>query len=89
MAVKKDFLQIELKSGKLKIGIAILIVLACSFLVRLTPLVHIFWINYLTALIVGDWFILFIICGLLFGLHYVDVQRFREMLAKEDEKNVH
>lgn len=89
MAIKKDFLQIELKSGKLKIGIGILILLAVCFLIRLTPLIHIFWINYLTAFILSDWFILLVIVGLLFALHYVDLQRFREILKKEDEKNVH
>ncbi len=89
MAIKKDFLQIELKSGKLKLGIAILIVLAICFLVRLTPLVQIFWINFITAFFLSDWFIWFVIVGLLFALHYVDLQRFREMVKKEDDKNVH
>ena len=40
MPVKKDYYTIELKSGKLKASIAILVVLAICILVRLTPLIH-------------------------------------------------
>lgn len=89
MPVKKDYYTIELKSGKLKASIAILVVLAICILVRLTPLIHYYWVNLLTALVVSNGISLFVIAGLLMALHMVDIKRFKEMLKKEDKNNVH
>lgn len=89
MSVKKDYYTIELKSGKLKASITILVILAVCILVRLTPLIHHYWVNLLTALVVSNGIGLLVIAGLLMALYIVDVKRFKEMLKKEDKNNVH
>ncbi|WP_276930768.1 hypothetical protein [Faecalibaculum rodentium] len=89
MPVKKSFTEIQLKSGKLKAGVILLIILAVGFLIRLTPLVRVLWVNYLTWIIVRNAVSLIVIAGLLIALHIVDLKRFKETLDKEDEKNVH
>lgn len=89
MAVKKDYYTIELKSAKLKAAIVIFVILAFCFLTRLTPLIHYYWVNLLTALVVSNGISLLVIAGLLMALHIVDVKRFKEMLKKEDKNNVH
>ena len=89
MAVKKDYYTIELKSAKLKASIVIFVILAVCFLTRLTPLIHYYWVNLLTALVVSNGISLLVIAGLLMALHIVDVKRFKEMLKKEDKSNVH
>ncbi|RGS30891.1 hypothetical protein DWY01_05415 [Eubacterium sp. AF22-8LB] len=89
MAVKKDYYTIELKSAKLKAAIVIFVILAVCFLTRLTPLIHYYWVNLLTALVVSNGISLLVIAGLLMALHIVDVKRFKEMLKKEDKSNVH
>lgn len=89
MAVKKDYYTIELKSAKLKAVIVIFVILAVCFLTRLTPLIHYYWVNLLTALVVSNGISLLVIAGLLMALHIVDVKRFKEMLKKEDKNNVH
>lgn len=89
MPVQKDYSQIILKSGKLKAGVTILIVLAVSILIRLTPAIDWYWINFLSALIVSNAISLIVISGLLIALHIVDLMRYKDMIEKEDDKNVH
>lgn len=89
MPIKKSFTEIQLKSGKLKAGVILLIILAAGFLIRLTPLVRVLWVNYLTWIIVKNTVSLIVIAGLLIALHIVDLKRFKETLEKEDKKNVH
>lgn len=89
MPVKKDYLTIQLHSGKLKVCIAIFVILGCAFLIRLTPLINNYLVNFISALIVSNGISLSIIAFLLLALHIVDLKRFKEILKKEDEKNVH
>ncbi|WP_304862892.1 hypothetical protein [Faecalibaculum rodentium] len=89
MPIKKSFTEIQLKSGKLKGGVILLILLAAGFLIRLTPLVRVLWVNYLTWIIVKNAVSLIVIASLLIALHIVDLKRFKETLEKEDQKNVH
>lgn len=89
MPVQKDYSQITLRSSKLKAGVAILVMLAISILIRLTPAIDWYWINFLSALIVSNAISLVVISGLLIALHIVDLMRYKEMIEKEDEKNVH
>lgn len=89
MPVQKDYSQIELKSKKLKIAVGLLIGLGVAILLRLTPAIDNYWINFITALIVSNTISIFVISGLLIALHIVDLKRFKAMLEKEDEKNVH
>lgn len=89
MPVQKDYAQIELKSKKLKIAVGLLIGLGVAILLRLTPAIDNYWINFITALIVSNTISIFVISGLLIALHIVDLKRFKAMLEKEDEKNVH
>lgn len=89
MPVQKDYSQIELKSKKLRIAVGLLIGLGVSILLRLTPAIDNYWINFITALIVSNTISICVISGLLIALHIVDLKRFKAMLEKEDEKNVH
>ena len=89
MPIQKDYAQIELKSKKLRIAIGLLTTLGVSILVHLTPAIDIYWINFLTALIVSNTISIFVISGLLIALHIVDLKRFKAMLEKEDDTNVH
>lgn len=88
MSIKKDYLSIQLKKGKLKIGIILLVLLGVAVLLRLTPLVHKYWINLFTSFVVSNSFCIIIISFLLIALHFVDLQRYKEILAKEDLDNV-
>lgn len=89
MPIKKDYLTVQLHSGKLKACATILIALGASILVRLTPLIQNYWINFISAWIVSNGILLCIIAGLLMALHIVDLKRFKEMLEKEEKKNVY
>lgn len=89
MPVQKDYSQIELKSKKLQIAVGLLIGLGVAILLRLTPAIDNYWINFITALIVSNTISICVISGLLIALHIVDLKRFKAMLEKEDEKNVH
>lgn len=89
MPVQKDYSQIELKSKKLRIAVGLLIGLGVAILLRLTPAIDNYWINFITALIVSNAISICVISGLLIALHIVDLKRFKAMLEKEDEKNVH
>lgn len=89
MPVQKDYSQIELKSKKLRIAVGLLIGLGVAILLRLTPAIDNNWINFITALIVSNTISICVISGLLIALHIVDLKRFKAMLEKEDEKNVH
>ena len=89
MPVQKDYSQIELKSKKLRIAVGLLIGLGVAILLRLTPAIDNYWINFITALIVSNTISICVISGLLIALHIVDLERFKAMLEKEDEKNVH
>lgn len=89
MPVQKDYSQIELKSKKLRIAVGLLIGLGVAILLRLTPAIDNYWINFITALIVSNTISICVISGLLIALHIVDLKRFKAMLEKEDEKNVH
>lgn len=89
MPVQKDYSQIELKSKKLRIAVGLLIGLGVAILLRLTPAIDNYWINFITALIVSNIISICVISGLLIALHIVDLKRFKAMLEKEDEKNVH
>lgn len=89
MPVQKDYSQIELKSKKLRIAVGLLIGLGVAILLRLTPAIDNYWINFITALIVSNTISVCVISGLLIALHIVDLKRFKAMLEKEDEKNVH
>ena len=86
--IEKDFNIIRLRSNKLFIAILILLILGISFLIRLTPLINLFWINYITAIILKNGISLIIISGLLIALHIVELKKFKKMLEKEDESNV-
>ena len=88
MAVKKDYYTIELKSGKLKGAVGILVILGICILVRFTPLIKYYWVNLCTALVVSNGICLIVIASLLMALHIVEVKRFKEMLKKEDKNNV-
>lgn len=89
MPVQKDYSQIELKSKKLRIAVGLLIGLGVAILLRLTPAIDNYCINFITALIVSNTISICVISGLLIALHIVDLKRFKAMLEKEDEKNVH
>lgn len=89
MPVQKDYSQIELKSKKLRIAVGLLIGLGVAILLRLTPAIDNYWINFITALVVSNTISICVISGLLIALHIVDLKRFKAMLEKEDEKNVH
>lgn len=89
MPVQKDYSQIELKSKKMRIAVGLLIGLGVAILLRLTPAIDNYWINFITALIVSNTISICVISGLLIALHIVDLKRFKAMLEKEDEKNVH
>lgn len=89
MPVQKDYSQIELKSKKLRIAVGLLVGLAVAILLRLTPAIDSYWVNFLTALVVSNTISILVISGLLIALHIVDLKRFKAMLEKEDEKNVH
>lgn len=89
MPVQKDYSQIELKSKKLRIAVGFVIGLGVAILLRLTPAIDNYWINFITALIVSNTISICVISGLLIALHIVDLKRFKAMLEKEDEKNVH
>lgn len=89
MPVQKDYSQIELKSKKLRIAVGLLVGLAVAILLRLTPAIDFYWVNFLTALVVSNTISILVISGLLIALHIVDLKRFKAMLEKEDEKNVH
>lgn len=89
MPVQKDYSQIELKSKKLRIAVGLLIGLGVAILLRLTPAIDNYWINFITALIVSNTISICVISGLLIALHIVDLKRFKAMLEKEDEKKVH
>ena len=65
MPVQKDYAQIELKSKKLKIAVGLLIGLGVAILLRLTPAIDNYWINFITALIVSNTISIFVISGLL------------------------
>ena len=89
MPIKKDYLTIQLQSGKLKLCAGILVLLGTAVLIRLTPLVENYWVNFISAWIVSNGVWLCIIAALLMALHIVDLKRFKELLEKEDAKNVH
>lgn len=88
MAIKKMANQIKLKSTRIYVAFAILIIIAMSFLLRLTPLVTNFSLNFITALVVKNGVGLFVIASLLIAIHIVDLMRFKEILEKEDQGNV-
>lgn len=88
MAIKKIANQVKLKSTKLYAAFAILILVATSFLLRLTPLISNLPLNLVTALIVKNGVGLIFISMLLIALHIVELMRFKEMLEKEDQGNV-
>ena len=89
MPVQKDYSQIELKSKKLRIAVGLLIGLGVAILLRLTPAIDNYWINFITALIVSNTISICVISGSFIALHIVDLKRFKAMLEKEDGENVH
>lgn len=71
MPVQKDYSQIELKSKKLRIAVGLLIGLGVAILLRLTPAIDNYWINFITALIVSNTISICVISGLLIALHCI------------------
>ncbi|MBM6830978.1 hypothetical protein [Faecalicoccus acidiformans] len=88
MSIKKDYLQIEFKSTKLKYGVALIVIWAICVLLRLTPVIDNYWANYLTALVVSNTICIIVIAGLLIAINFIELQRYKELIDKE-EQNVH
>lgn len=89
MPIVKEFSEIKLKSAKMRIGVGMILFLAICVLLRLTPLINYYWVNFFTALIVTNGVCILVISFLLIGLHIVDLKRYKERLEREDENNVH
>lgn len=89
MSIKKDYLSINFKSYKLHIAAVLIGLIGVSFLIRLTPLIKVYFWNLSTAVVMSNAISLIVISLLLIALHIVDLKRFKEALEKEDEDNVH
>lgn len=77
--------KIYVKNYQVYLAVTLLVLVALSFLIRLTPLVKIFWINQITSLIADNQLSLLIITGLLISIYYVEMQIVRKKI--EDEKH--
>lgn len=87
MAIIREYRKVRLKSTKKRISFAMLILLPCCILLRLSPLVKMYWINYLTALVVSNWIYIIIIALLFLALHIIEEKQFYEQLEKEKKRN--
>ena len=64
-------------------GVAVILVLTFSYMIRMTPLISRFWINFITALIMENAFFLLIIAALLIALHIIRLKMFKRDIEKE------
>ena len=60
-------------------GVAVILVLTFSYMIRMTPLISRFWINFITALIMENAFFLLIIAA----LHIIRLKMFKRDIEKE------
>lgn len=85
----KNYSEVHLSPLKLRVGFAIILVVAVSVLIRMTPAIDLYIVNLITSLILSNAINLFVIAGLLIALHLIDLKRYKEKLEKEEEKNVY
>lgn len=83
----KKLPRIYVKNYQLYIAVELLIIVGLSFLVRLTPLVKILWVNQLTWIIHENEFSLLLITFLLIAIHLVEMKIHQDRI-EDEEKNV-
>lgn len=77
--------KIYVKDYQVYLAVTLLVLVGLSFLVRLTPLVKIYWINQITSLIADNQLSLLIITGLLISIYFVEMQIVRKKIEDENE----
>lgn len=76
MDTKKAFISEKLKTKKFTISMGLIFVWAVSFMIRLTPLIRIYVLNFVTALVVKNTVSIFIISTILSALYIVEKKQF-------------
>lgn len=77
----------RLSDNKTKCAYVLMILLGIAVLIRFTPIIRIFWINWVSAFIVKNWLWITIISILLFILGKIEVVIFERKLEEERRKN--
>lgn len=77
----------RLSDNKTKCAYALMILLAVAVLIRFTPVIRIFWINWISAFIVKNWLWIIIISVLLFALGKMEQVMFERKLEEERRKS--
>lgn len=83
---KKEYTDVFVHRNKIHIAFILLIVLAICFLLKLTPAIEIYWINFITSMVVDSGISILVISGLLIAIHFVEIRMYEERL-KEDGKD--
>lgn len=76
----------RLNENKSRLGYLLLFLLALAFIVRFTPLIRFFWINWISAFIVKNWLWLLLISVLLLILGKMEEVMFEKKLEEERRK---
>ncbi|WP_304684809.1 MULTISPECIES: hypothetical protein [Erysipelotrichaceae] len=71
-----------------KIGIGLLVALAVSIILRMTPAINSYSVNLATALVIENWFWIILISILLFIANILEKLKFKEK-QEQEKRNVH
>lgn len=88
MDKRKEFQLIQFSLAKFRIGALLLFLLAICFLIRLTPMRDILIVNYVTYFVLENSVSIIVIASLLIAINFVDLKRYQEKLAQEENENV-
>ncbi|WP_289220699.1 MULTISPECIES: hypothetical protein [Erysipelotrichaceae] len=76
------------KARYTKIGIGLLVALAVSIILRMTPAINSYSINLATAIVIENWFWIILISVLLFIANILEKLKFKEK-QEQEKRNVH
>lgn len=77
----------SLSKKYLYISISILVLIFISIAIRLTPLTHSYWVNYVTAFLINNIFSLILMCISAFIVFLIDVKKYNRDSEEGDGKH--
>lgn len=83
--MRKETIKVRLSKKYLYISLFIMAVCFVSAAVRLTPLIHSYWINLLSAFILNNVISLAIMCISSFIIFLIEIKKYNEV-TKEGER---
>ena len=82
-----DYLIEKMPNEKTRLGRAIILLLACGVVVRFTPFIKYYWVNWCSAFVVKNWFWALLIGGILILVGQIDQILFQRKVEKEEQDN--